>query len=583
MIKKFFLNLKEEINLEKRFFRYATFYTGLLASISFFENIIFNLGSSLVIFSVLFVILSFTCFYFSKKEAFYNIYRNIFFVGLIILLDISYFLSGGLDSSITYIFIMAFLIINLIIKRNKFEQILFYFIFTTNILFIFYLEQLYPSWVTPYSSLNSKNGDLIGSFSMVLLLISIIINFFKTTYENLLKNIDDKNKDLILSEKKANEERDKAERANNAKKEFLSVMSHEIRTPLNAIISSVNLLEKKEDKIDEELIKILKDSSENLLALVSDILDFSKIESGKIKLEEKDFNLKELVERVVNVYSTQSKKRNNKLTLIIDSLNHEYFIGDYLRISQILNNLISNAIKFTENGNIYVRVKCIREEDEIYSILFEVEDTGIGISEDKIDYIFEEFTQENYSITRKYGGSGLGLSITKNLILLMNSNINVDSKLGIGSKFYFCLNFKKANIIENSQPSITTNDISKIKILLVEDNDINIKLTSKILDNWNVKYKVAKNGLIALKTLENEKFDTILMDLQMPEMDGFTATQKIREFDDKTPIIAVTANSMAEEREKCLSLGFNEYITKPFKQDNLKEKIVLHYNKNVII
>lgn len=577
------MNLREEQNLEKRFFRYATFYTGLLASISFFENIIFNLGSSLVIFSVLFVILSFTCFYFSKKEAFYNIYRNIFFVGLIILLDISYFLSGGLDSSITYIFIMAFLIINLIIKRNKFEQILFYFIFTTNILFIFYLEQLYPSWVTPYSSLNAKNGDLIGSFSMVLLLISIIINFFKTTYENFLKNIDDKNKDLILSEKKANEERDKAERANNAKKEFLSVMSHEIRTPLNAIISSVNLLEKKEDKIDEELIKILKDASENLLALVSDILDFSKIESGKIKLEEKDFNLKELVERVVNVYSTQSKKRNNKLTLIIDSLNHEYFIGDYLRISQILNNLISNAIKFTENGNIYVRVKCIREEDEIYYILFEVEDTGIGISEDKIDYIFEEFTQENYSITRKYGGSGLGLSITKNLILLMNSNINVDSKLGIGSKFYFCLNFKKANIIENSQPSITTNDISKIKILLVEDNDINIKLTSKILDNWNVKYKVAKNGLIALKTLENEKFDTILMDLQMPEMDGFTATQKIREFDDKTPIIAVTANSMAEEREKCLSLGFNEYITKPFKQDNLKEKIVLHYNKNVII
>ena len=178
MIKKIFLNLKEETNLEKRFFRYATFYTGLLASISFFENIIFNLGSFLVIFSVLFVILSFTCFYFSKKEALYNTYRNIFFVGLIILLDISYFLSGGLDSSITYIFIMAFLIINLIIKRNKFEQILFYFIFITNMLFIFYLEQSYPSWITPYSSLNAKNGDLIGSFSMVLLLISIIINFF---------------------------------------------------------------------------------------------------------------------------------------------------------------------------------------------------------------------------------------------------------------------------------------------------------------------------------------------------------------------------------------------------------------------
>lgn len=577
------MNLREEQNLEKRFFRYATFYTGILALISFFENIIVNLGSSLVLFSILFVLLSFICFFYSKKDNLYNTFRNIFFIGLIILLDISYFLSGGLDSSITYIFIMAFLIVNLVIKRNKFEQILFYFIFITNILFIFYLEQSYPKWITPYPSLNAKNGDLIGSFSMVLLLISIIINFFKSTYEKFLKNIDDKNKDLILSEKKANEERDKAERANNAKKEFLSVMSHEIRTPLNAIISSVNLLEKQEDKIDDELIKILKDASENLLALVSDILDFSKIESGKIKLEENDFNLKELVERVVNVYSTQSKKRNNKLNLIIESLNHEYFIGDYLRMSQILNNLISNAIKFTENGNIYVRVKCIKEENEIYSILFEVEDTGIGISEDKIDYIFEEFTQENYSITRKYGGSGLGLSITKNLILLMNSNINVQSKLGVGSKFYFCLNLKKSNIIENSQSSITTGDISKIKILLVEDNDINIKLTSKILDNWNVKYKVAKNGLIALKTLENEKFDTILMDLQMPEMDGFTATQKIREFDNKTPIIAVTANSMAEEREKCLSLGFNEYITKPFKQDNLKEKIVLHYNKNVTI
>ncbi|MFN4149954.1 MAG: response regulator, partial [Candidatus Sericytochromatia bacterium] len=420
-------------------------------------------------------------------------------------------------------------------------------------------------------------------FIMVSTLISVVINFFKSTYQNFLDDLDLRNRALVISERISREEKKKAEEANNAKKDFLSVMSHEIRTPLNAIISVINLLDEKKDEIKNvEYITTLKDSSESLLSLVSDILDFSKIESGEIKIEEREFDLKKIVESIVNVYKIQAEKRNNLLSYSFEGFYNYDFIGDSLRINQIFNNLVSNAIKFTENGTINLKISFIEDDfvKKSTKILFEVTDTGIGVPADKLDYIFEKFTQENFSITRKYGGSGLGLSITKKLIELMNGNIKLESIVGIGSRFYFYLDLKKSDKKEDYNLKKEPDDLSKIKVLLVEDNDVNIMLTTKFFDKWKLNYQVAENGLIALDKFRTNKFDLILMDLQMPEMDGFTATQEIRKENINIPIIALTANSMSEEREKCLSSGFNYYITKPFKPNYLKEKILFYFNLN---
>lgn len=582
MLKKNLLKLQEEPNLEKRFFRHAAFYTSILSVLSLVINIVSNLGIVLCIMSIVYSILSFTCFYYSKFDNKYKLASNIFFIGLILLLDISYFLSGGLDSSITYVFIITFLILNLVIKRERLNQTLLFVFFILNLLLMFDLENLYPHLITPYPDLSAKNTDLIFSFGTVSFLISIIINFFKSTYEKLLNDIEIKNKELIISEKQAKEEKEKAEKANNAKKDFLSVMSHEIRTPLNAIISIINLLEKNNEKKDEKenLLETLKDSSENLLALVSNILDFNKIDSSEIKIEEIDFNLKKTIQSIINVYKIQSKERNNLLSVSFEGFDNFNFLGDSLRISQILINLISNAIKFTQNGSINLKINLIEDNaaKNTGKIYFEIKDTGIGVSKDRIDDIFEKFIQENSTITRKYGGSGLGLSITKKLIELMNSKIELKSEVGVGSTFYFYLELKKSNKPEEAEITMGFEDLSKINVLLVEDNKINIMVVTKFFDKWKLNYEVAENGLIAVEKFQTNNFNLILMDLQMPEMDGFTATQEIRKKNMTIPIIALTANSMSEEKEKCLASGFNDYITKPFKADNLRDKIIFFFN-----
>ncbi|MEK7434900.1 MAG: response regulator, partial [Cyanobacteriota bacterium] len=522
-------------------------------------------------------------FYYSQDPKKFRLVRNSFFLGSIILLDFFYILNAGLDSSITYAFIIIFLLTNLVLKREIKGQILSYIFFILNLLFMFYyVEKQFPDLITPYPSIEAKEFDLIGSFAMVSFLISVTINFFKSTYEKLLHDIDLKNKDLIISEQKTREEKEKAEHANNAKKDFLSVMSHEIRTPLNAIISISHLLNQNLENKDEQLLKTLKYSSENLLALVSDILDFSKIESGEIKLEEIDFDLKNLIESIVVVHKVKAKESNNELNFVFENFNTFKFLGDPLRLTQIIVNIISNAIKFTKNGSITIKVVFIEDniDNNSSKIYFEVKDNGIGIAKEKQALIFEKFTQENLTITRNYGGSGLGLAITKNLIEIMNSKIEIDSDIGIGSKFYFYLNLKKSNKLINNETKEENSDMSKIKMLLVEDNKINVMVTTKFFDKWKMSYQVAENGIIALEKYNNNKFDIILMDLQMPEMDGFTATQEIRKTDNHIPIVALTANSMSQEKEKCLTSGFNDYITKPFKPDMLKERILFFVSNN---
>ncbi|MEK7434024.1 MAG: ATP-binding protein, partial [Cyanobacteriota bacterium] len=423
LLKNFFNKLEEEEELEKRFFRYISFYLSVSCFFALLLNLFLGLGLVMYLLPIISTLFFSICFYYSKYPKNFIFVRNIFLIGFVILLDFFYFFNGGLDSSIIYIFIVAFLLISLFLKRKETSQILAFAFYSLDLFFLFYLEKKFPNLVTHYQSIEVKEIDLISSFIIISFFISIIINLFKLTYEKLLTDIDKKNKALIY-------EKEKAQEANNAKKDFLSIMTHEIRTPLNAIISISSLLQHSNQKKDEHLLKTLKNSSENLLSLVSDILDFSKIEEGEIKLEEIDFNIKDTIQNIADIHNLHAKERNNSINIVFTNFTNFNFCGDSLRLTQIITNLLSNAIKFTKDGMITIKIIFLEDnyKNNTSKIYFEIKDNGVGIEEENQINIFEKFTQENTSITRKYGGSGLGLSITKNLLNLMNSEIKLESE-----------------------------------------------------------------------------------------------------------------------------------------------------------
>ncbi|MEI8073353.1 MAG: response regulator [Bacteroidota bacterium] len=365
-----------------------------------------------------------------------------------------------------------------------------------------------------------------------------------------------------------------AEKASRAKSEFLSIMSHEIRTPLNAIIGTNNLLHYQDPlPSQKELLNVMKISSENLLSLINDVLDYGKLEEGKIILAERDINLKQYIKNLRSAHRLRAEERGNNLRLMFDEDIPDFVIGDDIRLGQILNNLISNAIKFTKKGVITIEVLLNRIADESVYVDFAIVDTGIGISEDKQEMIFDRFTQANTNITREYGGSGLGLTIIKLLLQLQNSEIQLHSEVGKGSKFFFTLCFKKSNtnVLEENKKMLNFEapNLNKIHILLVEDVDFNVLVAEKMLQNWNATVDVANNGEIAVEKAKNIKYDIILMDLQMPVMDGYTATKIIREFNPTVPIIALTASITMDVQGRAREFGMNDCITKPFNPNDL--------------
>lgn len=379
--------------------------------------------------------------------------------------------------------------------------------------------------------------------------------------------------------------RDAAElvRLQKAKEQFLANMSHEIRTPINGIAGIAGLLSQDHTVEEREMyLNAIKHSAENLKVIINDILDLSAIESGKLKFEKIGFNLTDLIPSLISTFTYQAREKKLQLSYKIEPKLNTILIGDPVRLNQILINLIGNAVKFTHSGSIDVLCELEKEQKQVYWIRITVRDTGVGIPPDKLITIFESFSQADESVTRRYGGTGLGLAISKQLVELQKGRIEVHSKEHIGSTFTVFLPYSldknnrsiKAQLESKSKKieSLTRN----IKVLLVEDNDINRLYATSILKNWKCQVDVAENGLVAIEKIKNNQYDVILMDVQMPVMDGYDATKAIREMDapkNIVPIVALTANVTRQDIDKCLNAGMDDYLSKPFTPEDLYSKL----------
>ena len=428
---------------------------------------------------------------------------------------------------------------------------------------------------------NIESGISLISISVIITLAVIIL-----ITAHSLNKIDKIRK---RAEKRLIKAKIIAESAKKSQEQFLANMSHEIRTPMNGVVGMTSLL--NTTKLNEEqrsYIETIRLSSESLLTIVNDILDFSKIESGKLELETLPFSIKETIDETFNLLKLEAIRKNIKLISDVDPQVPEFVVGDVTRFRQILLNLVSNGIKFTEAGSVSVVVGLTSISDNTCEISISVKDTGIGIEKDKLERLFKAFSQADVSTTRRYGGTGLGLAISANLVKLMDGQLGVHSEPGNGSDFYFSIKTPVATesaIFENRATWVELPETEHLmpklnpglNILVAEDNAINMKIINKMLEKLGYRADMATNGREVISAFEHKFYDIVMMDVQMPVMDGVEATgilvEKFRNQSKKPVIIALTANALKGEKEKCLDAGMDDYLSKPFQLSDIRDLI----------
>lgn len=428
-------------------------------------------------------------------------------------------------------------------------------------------SSLKPEEVSKHTTVSeSKFSKIVSILSLTLISILSLLSLSLYRNNNIRKQtnalLQEKNSELLLA-------KEKAERASTARSEFLSTVSHELRTPLNAITGITHLLIEEDPKPSQlDYLNSLKFSGNYLLNYINEILEINRIESRSIEVEKIDFDLRELFTGIHHSMKEHAAKNDNEFLLEIDPDLPDMLVGDPTKLSQIFINLTNNAIKFTQQGTIRILVKLLKSENRKATVYFEVSDTGIGIPIDKQESVFESFSQGSIEINRKYGGTGLGLAIVRRLIIILGGNINLSSKIGQGTVFSFTLEFREGTNQPKTGYQFNENDFISKRILLVEDNKINQMITKRLLEKKQMCCEIVETGEDAVTITQQKRYDLILMDVHLPGINGTIATQQIRAFDTTTPIVALTAISLLENREMLLSYGMNEVITKPFEPDN---------------
>jgi signal transduction histidine kinase/CheY-like chemotaxis protein len=407
--------------------------------------------------------------------------------------------------------------------------------------------------------------------------IVFIVSLVNRTGENLMRI----NTELEKQKRELSEEKIKAEAAVQAKSRFLSSMSHELRTPLNGIIGTVNLL-LQEPLLQEQKqhYKVLKYSSEHMLGLINDVLDFSKMEAGKMELTKEMFNMRSSLEKIQTIFQNQFEEKGLRFSFNIDPALDKNFEGDLTKMNQVLANLIGNALKFTPEGSVQVFAKMVSYDNLGAEIKFSVVDTGIGMSEEKLEVIFKAFNQGETSTTRRFGGTGLGLAISKRIVSMFGGKLEVKSKVGEGSEFFFTIRMalsQATSSFVNENKVGVLESLKGMRILVAEDSPVNMMITRKFLQRWDVKVKEATNGQEAVNLFNDQEFDVLLIDLDMPVMDGYEALAQIKKMNPNTPAIAFTAAVIPDMKEYLRKKGFVDFLQKPFRPEDLHKKIAQYY------
>jgi signal transduction histidine kinase/ActR/RegA family two-component response regulator len=536
----------------------------IYGTLMFLPNLIFEAVIGFfpaTVLNLLFVATSITC-YLINGLGYYYFTRSFIFIALDLILLAANFIEGTQTGN--YLIFSGLILLFPIlykVKINTFE-ILLLFVFTLICLIISVIicpvEGYLPGLSKEDAALMFK-GSFVVSFGLAVLLAYIIYDITQKREAALVKA------------------KEQAEESNKIKMQFISNMSHELRTPLNGIIGTTNLLQLDEHtQQQKEHYDLLNYSSHHMLHLVNDVLDFSKIESGKIELANKDFNFENFVKNIYNSFAPQFENKGLYFKLLHNDSDLKYNIySDDLRLGQILNNLLSNALKFTHNGGVTLGITTRQLSNHKLQIQFDVTDTGIGIKEENLNTIFDSFVQADLNTTRKYGGTGLGLTISKKLAGVFGADLSVKSEFGKGSTFSFSPLFAIApvRIQPAKKEEIVYQNLRGMNILIAEDNKINMLIARKFLRTWGVQLTEAVNGKEAIELCKHKKFDLVLLDLEMPEADGYTALAEIRKQHPQIPAIAFTATVFENIQSALLQKGFSDYILKPFSPQDLNTKL----------